>query len=167
MKNRILLPLLACAAAAAQAHVTLEYQAAAAAAQAQAASAPVAVEGAWARTVMQGQGASGAYMTFIAREPLTFTGAASPAAGIIEIHQMKLEGEVMKMRAVDTLALPVGRPVELKPGGHHLMLMDLKAGFRAGTSIPMTLQFRDAQGKERSLRLSVPVSHAAPVPRKP
>lgn len=137
------------------------------AAQAQAPSAPVAIDGAWARAVMQGQGASGAYMTFTAREPLTFTGAATPAAGIVEIHQMKLEGEVMRMRAVDTLALPAGQPVELKPGGYHLMLMDLKAPFRPGTSIPLTLQFRDARGKERSLRLSVPVAHAAPVPRKP
>lgn len=129
--------------------------------------APVAVEGAWARVVMQGQAASGAYMTLVAREPLTLAGAASPAAGIIEIHQMKMEGDVMKMRAADTLPLPAGQPVELKPGGYHFMLMDLKAAFRAGTSIPMTLQFRDAKGKPRELKLSVPVAHAAPVPQPP
>jgi periplasmic copper chaperone A len=141
--------------------------AAAAQVQAQTAAAPVVVDGAWARVLLQGQASSGAYMTFTAREPLTLTGAESPAAGIIEIHQMKMEGDVMKMRAVDTLDLPAGRAVELKPGGYHFMLMDLKAAFRAGTRIPMTLQFRDVKGKQRALQVSVPVAAAAPAPHKP
>ena len=128
--------------------------------------APVAVQGAWARTVLPGQAASAAYMTFSAREPLTLLGAQSTAAGIIEIHQMKMEGDVMKMRAVDTLDLPVGQPVELKPGGYHFMLMDLKAPFRAGSQVPMTLQFRDARGKPRELKVSLPVVTAAPAPHK-
>jgi len=135
-----------------------------AAAAAQAQPAPVDAAGAWARVVLQGQASSAAYVTLTAREPLTLTGAASPAAGIIEIHQMKMEGDVMKMRAADTLELPVGKPVELKPGGYHFMLMDLKAAFRAGTQVPLTLQFRDAGGKPRELKLSVPVAHAAPAP---
>ena len=125
---------------------------------------PVAIRGAWARPALQGQGSSGAYMTFTAREPLTLLGAESSAAGIIEIHQMKLEGDVMKMRAVDTLALPVGQPVEFKPGGYHFMLMDLKAPFRPGTRVPLTLQFRDARGKPRAVKLSVPVAVAPPAP---
>lgn len=120
---------------------------------------PLAVEGAWARTVLQGQGASAAYMVLTAREPLTLTGAVSPAAGIVEIHQMKMEGEVMKMRAVDTLALAAGQKVEFKPGGYHFMLMDLKARFQAGASVPLTLQFRDAKGAERTLAVTVPVRH--------
>lgn len=140
--------------------------AAAFAAQAQTAPAPVAVEGAWARAVMQGQRASSAYMTLVAREPLTLTGASSPAAGIVEVHHMKMEGEVMRMRAVDTLELPAGKPVELKPGGYHLMLMDLKAAFRADTQVPLTLQFRDARGQPRSLQVSVPVRHGAAAPHK-
>jgi periplasmic copper chaperone A len=133
---------------------------------AQAQPAPVAVQGGWARTVLQGQASSGAYMTFQAREPLTLVGAASPAAGIIEIHQMKMEGDVMKMRAVDTLDLPAGQPVEFKPGGYHFMLMDLKAAFRAGTQVPLTLQFRDARGKPRELKVSLPVANAAPAAHK-
>lgn len=138
----------------------------AAAVHAQAAVA-VAVEGAWARAVMPGQAASSAYMVVTAREPLTLTGAASPAAGIIEIHQMWLDGDVMKMRAVDTLPLVPGQPVAFKPGGYHFMLMDLKAQFRPGTSIPLTLQFRDARGATRLLKLSLPVASAAPQPKKP
>jgi hypothetical protein len=99
-------------------------------------------------------------MTLTAREPLTLVGAVSPAAGIVEIHQMKMEGDVMKMRAVDTLELPVGKPVEFKPNGYHFMLMDLKAAFRSGTTVPMTLQFRDAKGAQRELKLSLPVTPA-------
>jgi copper(I)-binding protein len=136
-------------------------------AQAQGAAAPVTVAGAWARVVMQGQASSAAYMTFTAREPLTLTGALSPAAGIIEIHQMKMEGDVMKMRAVDTLDLVPGKAVELKPGGYHFMLMDLKAAFRAGTQVPLTLQFRDAKGLQREVKVAVPVAHAAPSAHKP
>jgi len=123
---------------------------------------PVTVRGAWARAAGQGQGSSGAYMTLIAREPLTLLGAESSAAGIIEIHQMKLEGDVMKMRAVDTLQLPVGQPVELKPGGYHFMLMDLQAPFRPGNRVPLTLRFRDARGKPRAMKLSLPVAAAPP-----
>jgi copper(I)-binding protein len=120
-------------------------------------AAPVKVEGAWARAVLQGQVSSGAYMTLTAREPLTLTGASSPAAAIVEIHQMKLEGDVMKMRAIDQLALPAGRPVELKPGGYHIMLMDLRSAFKPDTQLPLTLQFRNAQGQAQSLQVSVPV----------
>ncbi|HSV82395.1 MAG TPA: copper chaperone PCu(A)C [Ramlibacter sp.] len=123
---------------------------------------PVAIRGAWARAAGQGQGSSGAYMTLTAREPLTLLGAESSAAGIIEIHQMKLEGDVMKMRAVDTLSLPVGQPVEFKPGGYHFMLMDLKAPFRPGTRVPLTLRLRDARGRPRTVQLSLPVAAAPP-----
>lgn len=136
------------------------------AAAAQAQPAPVDVQGGWARAVLQGQGASGAYMTFTAREPVTLVGASSPAAGIIEIHQMKMDGDVMKMRAVDTLELAPGQPVEFKPGGYHFMLMDLKAAFREGTQVPLTLQFRDAKGKARELKVSLPVSRQVPAAKK-
>ena len=130
--------------------------------------APVRVEGAWARAVLQGQVSSGAYMTLTASESLTLTGATSPAAAIIEIHQMKMEGDIMKMRAVDTLPLVPGQPVEFKPGGYHFMLMDLQAAMRPDARVPMTLQFRDAQGKARTLQVSVPVMrHGGPAGHKP
>jgi copper(I)-binding protein len=127
-------------------------------------AAPVAVEGAWARSTVPGQDSSGAYMTLTAREPLTLVGASTPAAGIVEIHEMKMEGDVMKMRAAETLALAPGKPLKLGPGGYHLMLMDLKAPFRAGTQIALTLRFRDARGAERQLPVSVPVTAGAPAP---
>lgn len=128
-----------------------------------AAPAPVAVEGAWARAALQGQVTSGAYMVLTAREPLKLVGASSPAAGIVELHEMKMEGDVMKMRPLDALALPVGKPVELKPSGYHFMLMDLKAQLKPGVRIPLTLQLRDARGAEQTLVLSLPVSMAPPM----
>jgi copper(I)-binding protein len=131
------------------------------AAQAQA-PAPVTVEHAWARTSVQGQSGTGAFMTLTAREPLTLVGVSTPAAGVAEIHEMKMEGDVMKMRPIEALPLPAGKAVELKPGGHHLMLMNLKAPLQAGTQVPVTLRLRDAKGNTRTLDVSVPVSARAP-----
>jgi copper(I)-binding protein len=123
----------------------------------------VKVEGAWARSAVAQQGATGAYMTLTASEPLTLLGAQSPAAGIVEIHQMKMVGEVMKMSAADQLPLAPGKPLQLKPGGYHFMLMDLKGPMSAGSQIQLTLRFRDAAGKEQTLPVQVPVAAAAPV----
>jgi hypothetical protein len=130
-------------------------------------AAPVAVDGAWARAALQGQPTSAAYMTLTAREPLTLVGATSPAAGSVELHEMKMEGDVMKMRAVDKLDLPAGQSLELKPGGYHFMLMDLKAQFKPGLVVPLTLRLRDAKGAERTLAVALPVAAAAPAPHKP
>ncbi|HEX2546479.1 MAG TPA: copper chaperone PCu(A)C [Ramlibacter sp.] len=125
-------------------------------------AAPVAVQGAWARPTVKGQDATGAYMTLTAREPLTLVGADSPAAKVIEIHEMKMVGDVMKMRAAGTLPLAKDKPLQLAPGGYHFMLMDLKAPLAAGSTIPMTLRFRDAAGKDKALPVQVPVSLSAP-----
>ena len=126
------------------------------------AQAPAKVEGAWARPALAQQGSSGAYMTITAREPLTLLGADTPAAGIVEIHEMKMVGDVMKMSAADTLPLVPGKPLQLKPGGYHLMLMDLKGPLNAGSHIQVTLRLRDAQGKEHRLPVQVPVAASAP-----
>ena len=70
----------------------------------------------------------------------------------------------MKMRAVQGgLALPAGKPVELKPGSYHVMLMDLKVALQKDTTIPLTLVFKDAKGAETRTELKVPVSTTAPV----
>lgn len=129
---------------------------------AQAQTAPLAVEGAWARASVQGQSASGAFMKLTAREPLSLVGVSTPVAGVAEVHEMKMEGDVMKMRPLASLELPAGKAVELRPGGHHLMLMDLKAPLEAGTRVPLTLSLRDAAGKTSKLELSVPVLTRAP-----
>lgn len=131
------------------------------AAQAQTA-APVAAEGAWARASVQGQKATGAFMRLTASEDTRLVRAESPAAGVTEVHEMKMEGDVMKMRAVPGLDLPAGKAVELRPGGYHVMLMDLKAPLAKGSSVPLTLVFKSAQGAESQLQLQVPVAAQAP-----
>lgn len=131
------------------------------------AAAPVKVDQAWLRPSVQGQATTGAYMTLTASEPLTLLGASSPAAGSVELHQMQMEGDVMRMRAVETLPLAPHKPVQLAPGGYHLMVMLSKTPFRIGTSVPLTLRFRDAKGAERAVNVAVPVAISAPAAAGP
>ena len=125
-------------------------------------TAAVTVDGAWARASVQGQKATGAFMRLTAKEGARLVRAESPAAGLAEVHEMKMDGDIMKMRAVPALDLPAGKTVELKPGGYHVMLLDLKAPLMKDTSVPLTLVFQDAKGVESTLQLSVPVGTVAP-----
>jgi len=126
------------------------------------AAAVVQVEGAWVRPTVPGQKGTGAFMRITAREGMRLMSVASPVAGVVEVHEMKMEGGVMKMRAVPSLELPAGQTVELKPGGYHVMLMDLKNALPKDTTVPMTLMFKDARGADSRLELTVPVSSGAP-----
>ena len=121
------------------------------------------VKNAWARATVQGQKATGAFMTLTSKEAGKLVGVSSPVAGVAEVHEMRMDGDVMKMRAVDGgLDLPAGQAVELKPGGYHVMLMDLKLPLVKDTTIPMTLVFKDAKGRESRLEVKVPVSTVKP-----
>ena len=123
----------------------------------------VEVQNAWARATVQGQKASGAFMTLTAQTPGRLVSVSSPVAGVAEVHEMKMDGDVMKMRALaNGLELPAGKPVELKPGGYHVMLMDLKLPLQKDTTIPVTLVFKDAKGVETKKELKLPVSQTAP-----
>lgn len=123
----------------------------------------VQVQGAWARASVPGQKATGAFMTLTAPAGATLVGVSSPAAGVAEVHEMKMEGDVMKMRALPSLALPAGQAVELKPGGYHVMLLDLKAPLAKDSQVPLTLKLRDAKGAESQLDISVPVAATPPM----
>jgi copper(I)-binding protein len=101
-------------------------------------------------------------MKLTAKEGSKLVGVSSPVAGVGEVHEMKMEGDIMKMRAIPGLDLPAGKSVELKPGGYHVMLMDLKSTLQKDTTLPLTLVFKDAKGVETKTELSVPVSMAAP-----
>ena len=125
-------------------------------------TAAVQVDGAWARATVQGQKGTGAFMSLTAKDATRLVGVSSPVAGVAEVHEMKMEGDVMKMRAVPVLELPAGKKVELKPGGYHVMLMDLKAPLAKDSTIPVTLLFKDAKGVESRLELKLPVATAAP-----
>ncbi len=126
-------------------------------------TAPVKVDKAWARATVQGQKGTGAFMSLTASEGTKLVGISSPVAGVAEVHEMKMEGDVMKMRAVaGGLDLPAGKTVELKPGGYHVMLMDLKAPLAKDSTVPVTLLFKNAKGVESKLNITVPVSVTAP-----
>lgn len=122
----------------------------------------VEVKDAWARASVQGQSATGAFMKMTSRDGAQLTGASSPVAGVVEVHEMKMEGDIMRMRAMPVLALPAGKTVELKPGGYHVMLLDLKTTLKKDDVVPLTLTFKDAKGNESKLTLQVPVSTSGP-----
>ncbi len=122
----------------------------------------VDVSDAWARATVPGQKGTGAFMRITARDGARLVGVSSPVAGVAEVHEMKMDNDIMKMRAVPVLELPAGQTVQLRPGGYHVMLMDLKQPLPKGSTVPLTLRLQDAQGVETRLEVSVPVSTAAP-----
>lgn len=122
----------------------------------------VDVKNAWVRTSVQGQSATGAFMTITAKQDTRLVGIVTPVAGVAEVHEMKMDGGVMKMRVVEGgLALPAGKPVELSPGGYHVMLMDLKAALPKDSSVPLTLVLKNAKGIESRVELKLPVATSA------
>ena len=125
-------------------------------------TAAVKVEGAWARATVKGQKGTGAFMNITARQGTRLVGVSSPVSGVAEVHEMKLENDIMRMRVVPVLDLPAGQTVSLKPGGYHVMLMDLKVPLANQSTVPLTLRFKDAKGVESQLDLVLPVSLAAP-----
>lgn len=124
--------------------------------------AQVSVADAWVRGTVPGQKATGAFMQITSPTDSALVAAASPAAKIVEIHEMKMDGGVMRMKAVDRVPLAAGKPVALAPGGYHVMLMDLKLPLQKDTTIPLTLRFKNAKGVESKTELKVPVSQMAP-----
>ncbi|MBS4037665.1 MAG: copper chaperone PCu(A)C [Hydrogenophaga sp.] len=113
----------------------------------------VDVKDAWARPTVSQQSATGAYMQITASAPAKVVSTSSPLAGIVEIHEMFMDKDVMKMRAVNALPLPAGQAVELKPGGFHVMLMDLKGPVKAGDVVPIQLTIETADGKRQNVEV--------------
>ena len=117
----------------------------------------VEVKNAWARATVQGQKGTGAFMTLTAKDGAKLVSASSPVAGVTEVHEMKMEGNVMKMSAVPAIDLPAGKSVSLQPGGYHVMLMDLKAPLAKDSSVSLTLKFKDSKGVVSQQELKLPV----------
>lgn len=120
-------------------------------AYAQADGAKLQVEGAWARRAAllkggSGSGNSAVYALLVnpGKVPDALLAAASDAAGTVEIHESYLESGMMMMRPVGKIDIPAGNKVEMKPGGYHIMLLNLKRGLRAGETVSVTLQFEKA-----------------------
>jgi hypothetical protein len=112
----------------------------------------------WVRGTVAQQKATGLFAQITSASGGKLVAASSPVAGLVEIHEMALEGNVMKMRALPAgLDLPAGKTVELKPGGYHVMLMDLKQQVKEGDTVPVTLVIEGKDGKKETLEVKAPV----------
>ena len=111
----------------------------------------------WVRGTVAHQKATGAFMQITSSGGGKLLSVSSPAAGVVEVHQMAMDGSTMRMRAIPALDLPAGKAVELKPGGFHVMLMDLKAPLKAGDMIDLSLLIEAADGKRETLLVKAPV----------
>lgn len=123
--------------------------------------AEVKVDGPWVRGTTASQRTTGAFMTLISSGDAALVAATSPAAGIVEIHEMRMDGSSMRMRQVDELTLPAGKRVELNPGGYHIMLMDLRQQMRAGTKVPLLLKIRNRDGTLSEVAVTAEVTSVA------
>ena len=113
----------------------------------------------YARFTVDGQTAGGGFLSIDnggAADRLV--GASAPVAERVELHTMRMEGDVMRMRRVEGIDVPANGLVEMGPGGHHLMFMGLKAPLKVGEKFPMTLKFQ----KAGELRVEVQVEAPAP-----
>lgn len=115
------------------------------------------VQGAWVRGTVPQQKATGAYMQISSTAGAKLISASSPAAGVVEVHEMKMNGNTMQMRAVPSLDLPAGQAVALKPGGHHFMLLDLRAPLNSGDTVVLNLVVEGRDGKRETLVVKAPV----------
>ncbi|MEP6607381.1 MAG: copper chaperone PCu(A)C [Burkholderiaceae bacterium] len=126
------------------------------------AGAEIDVNSAWARPTVPGQLGTGAFMRLTSRNGTRVLGAASEMAGVVEIHEMAMQGNVMTMRAIEALDLPPGKTVELKPGGHHMMLMDLKRPLSAGEKIKVELRLETRDKKLVTQPVEIEIRSRAP-----
>lgn len=120
------------------------------------------VTDAWVKSTAPGQSVAAAYMTLTTSEDVKVIGASSSVARSVEIHEMKMSGNVMKMRQLEDLALKAGKSEMLAPGGYHLMLQDIKHQIKAGEVVPMVLVIQDKNGKEYKISFSVDAKDSAP-----
>jgi copper(I)-binding protein len=118
----------------------------------------VKVDDAWVRGTVSTQKATGAFMRLTPSANARLVAAQSPVAGVVEIHEMAMENDVMKMRQIPGLDLAAGRTLELKPGGYHVMLMDLKQQMKGGDSVAITLVFEDDAKKRFTQEIKAPVT---------
>lgn len=115
------------------------------------AQAQVTVHDAWVRATVPQQTATGAFMRFESASDLKLVAVSSPLTPAVEIHEMAMQNDVMRMRQVHMLDVPAGKIVELKPGGYHVMLLSLKQQVKVGETVSLKLEFENAGGKRQSV----------------
>ncbi len=121
------------------------------------AHAQVTVKDPWIRGTVAQQSATGMFAQITSARGGKLVAGSSPVAGVVEIHEMKMEGSTMRMRAIPGLDLPAGKAVELKPGGYHVMLMDLKQPLTTGQTVPVSLVIETAPGQRETVQVQAVV----------
>ena len=105
------------------------------------------ISDAWTRAMPPGARAGTGFMIIknAGAEADRLVGGSSPAAGRVEIHEMSVADNIMRMRQLEHgLEVPAKGAVELKPGGYHVMFIDVKTAFKEGEAVPVTLNFEKA-----------------------
>ena len=118
-----------------------------------AATAEIIIKDAWVRTTVAEQKVTGAFMQITSDKAVKLVAANSPAAETTEVHEMSMQGDVMKMRQVNEVVIDAGKSVELKPGSYHIMLMNLKKPVQAGSIVNLNLEFLDTDGKKQIIKV--------------
>ena len=126
------------------------------------AQAQVEITDAWVRATGQGQKATGAFMNLTAKKATRLVGIKTDAAAVAEVHEMTMDKDVMRMRPIPVLDLPAGQTVSLKPGGYHVMLMNLKEPLPVDSHVQLTLLFEDAAGVKSQQDLHLMTTAKAP-----
>jgi copper(I)-binding protein len=121
------------------------------------AAAEVTVKDAWVRGTVAAQSVTGAFMTVTSSTDAKLVGVKTPIAMQTEIHESTMKDGVSHMGAVESVALPAGKPVQLKPGGYHMMLMGLSKSVAAGQKVPITLEIVGADGKRSKVEVQAEV----------
>lgn len=119
--------------------------------------AQIAVTDPWVRATVPEQKTTGAFMQLTSPSGARLVEARSPAARVVEIHEMAMVDNVMKMRPVTGIDLPAGKAVNLQSGGYHVMLVDLKGPIKAGDSVPITLVFEGKDKKRETVDVKATV----------
>ncbi len=115
----------------------------------------------WVRGMVAPQRATGAFLKITSPQGGKLVAVSTPVARTAEVHEMVMQDNVMAMRAIESLELPAGKTVELKPGGHHLMLMGIEQPLQPGATVPVTLTVEGKDGKRETLQLTLPVKPLA------
>jgi copper(I)-binding protein len=126
------------------------------------AHAQVEITDAWVRATVQGQKATGAFMNLTAKKATRLVGIQTEAAAVAEVHEMKMDKDVMRMQRIPALELPAGKTVSLKPGSYHVMLMNLKEPLPVDSHVQLTLLFEDAAGVKTQQELHLMTTQKAP-----
>jgi len=127
--------------------------------------AQVTVTDPWVRATVPAAKSAGAFMHLQSATNARLVGVSTPVAGRAEIHEMAMENNTMRMRAVEGIDLPAGKPVHLASGGYHLMFFGLKRQLKEGETVPVTLTVQDAAKKQTSVTVQAqvrPLTYVAP-----